>query len=104
MSAFARAAAAIFADPNLATDALWRSGGVGTGVPVRIVLRRPDATTGFNQGRFVTDSQELRVALAAVPNLAPGDTFETAAGTFEVRGEPRRDARRIVWIAEARAS
>lgn len=99
MSAFANATAALFRDPNLAQDALWRS---GAPVAVRVMLRRPDAVTGFGEGRFVTDSVMIDVECAALGALAPGDTFEMGGVTYEVRGEPLRDAPRHVWKAEAR--
>ena len=85
MSAFASATAALFRDPNLAQDALWRSGGAGVPVAVRVMLRRPDAVTGFGEGRFVTDSVMIDVECAALGTLAPGDTFEIRVGTTQYR-------------------
>lgn len=102
MSAFATATAALFLDPNLAQDALWRSDGAGMPVAVCVMLRRPDAVTGFGEGRFVTDSVMIDVECSALGTLTPGDTFEIAGVIYEVRGEPLRDALRHVWKAEAR--
>jgi hypothetical protein len=102
MSAFANATAALFRDPNLGQDALWRSGGAGAPVAVRVMLRRPDAVTGFGEGRFVTDSVIIDVECAALGALNPGDTFDIGGAIYEVRGEPLRDALRHVWKAEAR--
>ena len=72
MSAFATATAALFRDPNLAQDGLWRLGGAGVPVAVRVMLRRPDAVSGFGEGRFVTDSVMIDVECAALGALAPG--------------------------------
>ena len=102
MSAFANATAALFRDPNLAQDALWRSGGAGVPVAVRVMLRQPDAVAGFGEGRFVTDSVMIDVECAALSDPAQGDTFEIGGVIYEVRGEPLRDALRHVWKAEAR--
>lgn len=102
MSAFATATAALFRDPNLAQDGLWRGGGTGTPLAVRVMVRRPDAVTGFGEGRFVTDSVMIDVECAALGALAPGDTFEIEGVIYEVRGEPLRDALRHVWKTEAR--
>ena len=102
MSAFATATAALFRDPNLAQDGLWRLGGAGVPVAVRVMLRRPDAVSGFGEGRFVTDSVMIDVESAALGVLAPGDTFEIGGVIYEVRGEPLRDTLRHVWKAEAR--
>lgn len=102
MSAFAHATAVLFRDPNLTQEALWRSGGAGAPVAVRVMLRRADAVTGFGEGRFVTDSVMIDVECAALGALAPGDTFEIDGVIYEVRGEPLRDTLRHVWKAEAR--
>ena len=42
MTAFATAIDALFADPNLGLDAVYRAGGADPGVPVRVIIRRPD--------------------------------------------------------------
>ena len=102
MSAFANATAALFRDPNLAQDAVWRSGGAGAPLAVRVMLRRPDAVTSFGEGRFVTDSVMIDVECAALGALAPGDTFEIGGVIYEVRGEPLCDALRHIWRAEER--
>ena len=47
MNAFAAATDALFADPNLGETALWQAGGIGPGVPVRVIRRRPDAVVEF---------------------------------------------------------
>jgi hypothetical protein len=102
MNAFAAAVDALFADPNLARDAIWRSGGGGDGAPVRVVLRAPDQVTNFGAGRFVTVGRMLDVRIADVPSLEAGDTFEIGAETFTVQGEPLRDAEGLIWTAEVR--
>ena len=37
-----------------------------------------------------------------VAALGPGDTFQIGAEIYVVRGEPLRDAERLVWSAEVR--
>lgn len=100
-SAFAVAAASLFSDPNLSRDAVYRAAGTGPAVAVRLVLRRPDQTSEFGGGRFVTGSHILKVPVESIPDLQRGDTFECDLGTFEVRGEPRRDGFHVVWMVEA---
>jgi len=102
MNAFAAAVDALFADPNLARDAIWRAGGSGDGTPVRVVLRTPDQVASFGAGRFVTTARMLDVRTADVPSLGAGDTFEIAAETFTVQGEPLRDAEGLIWSAEVK--
>jgi hypothetical protein len=94
---------ALFRNPVLGVDALFRPGGTGDPVPVRVVLRRPDRIASFGDGRFVAEAILIDVRIAEVAALAPGDRFELGAVTYEVRGEPVRDSERLVWAAEARA-
>lgn len=104
MSAFAAAINAIFGDPNIAEDGLWRAGGSGPPQPVRVIRRAPDRVESFGPGRFVTDTSVLELPVAAVPALAEGDTVEVGGALFTVRGEPVRDGLRLVWQAEGRPS
>jgi hypothetical protein len=76
MPAFATVAAALFRDLNVAEDALWRSGGAGAPLAVRVMMRRQGAATGFGEGQFVTDSAIIDVECAALSALAWGDMFE----------------------------
>ena len=104
MNAFEVATNLIFADPHMALDALWRAGGEGEGVPVRVIRRAPDRIATFGDGRFVTDSVLIDVRISEAPGLARGDTFEIAGQIYEVASEPVRDADRLTWAAEARAA
>ncbi len=103
MTAFAAATSALFRDPNIAVDALYRRGGTGAGVSIRVVFSSPDQLAAFGEGRFVTDTMLIAVRVADAPGLGPGDTIEADGVLFEVRADPLRDADRLVWSAEARA-
>ena len=102
MTAFAAATSALFRDPNIAVDALYRSGGAGAGVSIRVVFSSPDQLAAFGEGRFVTDTVLIAVRVADAPDLASGDTIEVDGVLFEVRADPVRDADRLVWSVEAR--
>lgn len=104
MTAIAAALAALFRDRNLAVDALYRAGGSGPGVAVRVIRAAPDRIATFGEGRFVTDTMTLDLRVADAPGLAAGDTFEIDGTLHEVRGEPLRDAERLVWAAEVRVT
>ena len=104
MAVFAEAVDLLFADPNIGRDAMWRSGGVGAGVTVRIVFRAPDAVANFGGGRFVAQSRFIDVRLSEVPSLVPGDTFEINSATYVVQGEPLADDDNLIWSAEVRAT
>lgn len=53
IDAFASAIEARFADPNIGEDALWKAGGVGAGVAVRIIRKSPDRMAEFGDSRSV---------------------------------------------------
>ena len=91
----------LFADPNLARDALWRAGGADPAVPMRVIVRRPDRIGEFSETRILASSLVLDVRVAEAPTLAEGDTVEIDGEVHVIQGEPVRDAARLVWIAEA---
>jgi hypothetical protein len=102
MDVFAAAIDDLFADPNVARAAIWRAGGVGDGVPVRIITRRPDSIAEFGATRLAVETTLFDLRVSEVPDLAEGDTLDLDGEMFVVQGEPRRDAARLVWTAEAR--
>lgn len=102
MNAFAAGIDALFADPNIGRDAIWRSGGEGVGTAVRIVFRTPDQIGSFGGGRFVTTGRLLDCRTAEIAQLEPGDTFEIEEEIFIVQGEPLRDGEGLIWKAEVR--
>ncbi len=104
MSAFDLAIDMLFSDANLAVDGLWRQGGVGAGVAVRLIRRAPDLVANFGDGRFVSDSTLMDVRVSDVATLAEGDTFQIGTDVFVVQGDPLRDSEQLVWKAEVRAS
>ena len=102
MDAFSAATDAVFEDPNVATDGLWREGGTGSPSPVRVVLRRPDTIGSFGEARFVAATALLEVRVAEVAAPAAGDSIEIEGEVLVIQGEPVRDASRLVWRLEAR--
>ncbi len=103
MTAFDLAADALFADQNLAVDALLRLGGNGPAHPIRVIRAMPDQFASFGEGRFVVDTVLLNIRLADAPELSAGDTVEIAGQLHKVQGTPTCDTNRLVWRAEARA-
>ena len=101
-SVFASAIDDLFADPNLGLDAVYRAGGADPGLPVRVMLRRPDRIDAFGETRLVaaTTLVDIRVAEIAAPE--EGDSVVMGGETFIVQGQPLRDAERLVWTLEVR--
>lgn len=102
MSVFAAAIDDLFADPNLTREAVWRAGGSGVPVTVRIVLRRPDRVSDFGETRIMTESTMFDVRVAEVPEPRSGDSLAVDGDTFIVQGEPLRDAERLIWTVGVR--
>jgi hypothetical protein len=100
MSIFAGAIDDLFADPNLTREAVWRAGGSGVPVTVRIVVRRPDRVSDFGETRLHSETTVIDIRVTDAPQLANGDAFEIDGDAFVVQGEPLRDAERLIWTAE----
>lgn len=102
MSIFSIAVDTLFNDRNLGLDALWRAGGSGDGVPVRVIRSAPDDVVEWRESRARTRTVFIDVRVSQVPNLAKDDTFEIGGVVFAVTGAPQRDSERLVWKSEAR--
>ena len=101
MDAFAAATDALFADPHIARDATWRAGGVGNGVSVRIITKRPDQVGSFGDSRAVLPTTLIDVRRSEVSEPASGDTIEIDGGLFEIIATPSSDSLGLVWTCEA---
>ena len=101
MDAFAAATDAVFADPNIARVAIWHQGEVGSGVAVRVTVRRPDQIVGFGDSRAILPTVLIDVRRSEVAEPAGGDTVEFDGDTFEIITPPIADSLRLVWVCEA---
>jgi len=102
MTAFATAMTAIFADRNMAVDALWHPDGVGPGVPVRVIRKSPDEITPFGAGRILSETTLLDARIADMPTPAPGDLINIGIESFIIQGEPKLDRERLIWSLDMR--
>jgi hypothetical protein len=96
MSAFVAALAALAADPNLGITALWRAGGTGAGVPVRVLRSSPDVTSAGFETSIVQPTDILTVAIDAVPSPDAGDTITIGTEMLTVQ-HAERDATGVAW-------
>jgi hypothetical protein len=104
VNAFAVATDALFADPNIATNAIWRAGGVGGAIPVCVITKRPDQVAGFGDSRAVLPTVMIDVRRSEVAEPATGDTVEIDSELFEIVAAPTLDSLRLVWTCEAAAA
>jgi hypothetical protein len=102
MNAFATAMDRIFADANMAVDALWFAGGTGPGVAVRVIRKSPDDVTPFGAGRILSETTQMDARVADMPTLAPGDLITIGAEAFTIQGEPKLDRERLIWTLNTR--
>jgi hypothetical protein len=102
LTAFAAAVDALFADPNLARDAIYRAAGADPGTPVRVIVRRPDRVGDFGDTRITSETATFDVRASEIAEPAAGDTLDLAGVTYGVQGTPVRDAERLIWTVEAR--
>ena len=102
MTVFAAAMDTLFADPNLARDALYRAGGADPGIPVRLIIRRPDRIGEFGDTRIASETATFDARTSEIAEPAEGDTLDVEGVTYVIRGTPVRDAERLIWTIEAR--
>lgn len=100
-AAFRAAIDAIFRDANVAEDALWRAGGVGDGIVVRVIRKSPDEVVGFGDSRAVLPTVMIDVRASEIASPASGDTVEIETLMFEIIGTPVLDSPGLVWTCEA---
>jgi hypothetical protein len=100
-AAFAAAIDAIFRDTNVAEDALWRAGGAGGGIAVRIVRKSPDEIVGFGGSRAVMATVLIDVRVSEIASPSAGDTADIDGDLFDIIGTPVRDSLGLVWTCEA---
>jgi len=101
MTAFNAALDALFADANIARDAVYIAEG-GTPQLVRVVTRRADEVTGFGDARLWSETTRIDLRVAEVPEPRPGDRIEFDGDAFLIQGEPVRDSERLVWTVDLR--
>lgn len=101
MTAFAAAIDAIFADPNMAADALWKAGGTGSGVACRVIRKMPDAEIAFGRSAVKVATILIDVRASEIAAPAKGDTVTIGSEVWRIEGAPRRDRDRLIWTCEA---
>ena len=102
MNAFATAMNVIFADPNMAVDAIWFAGGTGPGLTIRVIRKSPDEITPFGAGRILSETTMLDARVADMPTPAPGDLIRIGAEDLLVQGEPKADREHLIWTLNTR--
>ena len=96
MSAFAGAMGALVADPNLGVEAVYRQGGTGPAIAVRVLRSSPDRVGDAFGTEILSATDILSVAIAVLPDLAAGDSFALGPDLLTVT-HAERDASGSAW-------
>ena len=101
MDAVAMALDALFADGNIASEAVYTPEG---GAPVLVQWSRAARTTSPASARRASGRKPraLDLRVAEVANPRPGDRLEIEGEAFLIQGEPVRDRERLVWTVDLR--
>lgn len=97
MTAFSVAMQAIFADPNMATDAVYMPQGSVPHVAVRVMLRRPDDARDYNEARVLVDTISIDVRQAEVSVPRDGDVYVIKGRAYRQQGEAIEDELQLIW-------
>lgn len=102
MTAFSAAIDAIFMDPNMAADAVYRAQGLPPDVPCRVIRKSPDDLTEFGNARLRSATTQVDVRASEIAAPAKGDRLTIGAEVFTVQGDPLQDRERLVWTLDLR--
>ncbi len=100
--AFSAAMDDLFADPNIAADAVYLPQAGGAGSDVRVILKRPDEVASFGEARIASETLTLLVRVAEIQDPEEDDMFLIAGKNYIVQGAPMADAMRLVWTLNTR--
>ena len=102
MTAFAAAIDAIFADPNVAADAVYTTVTDGEVLSVRVIRKSPDVLQGFGGAQFQAESNMFDLRKSEIAQPLKGDTFAIGTARYVVQSEPMLDRLQLVWTLDVR--
>ncbi len=101
-NAFNDAMNRLFADHNLAREAIYQKPGIDP-VTVRVIARQADQVMDFGDTRVHTGNSMFDVLVSDILDPRPGDTLIVDGENYIIQGEPVRDQERLVWTLDVRA-
>jgi len=101
IKAFEASVDALFADLNIGEDALWKAGGSGAGVAVRIIRKSPDRVAEFGESRAVVPTICIDIRRSQAAAITEGDLILIGPEAYRIIGEPMGDALGLVSTCEA---
>ena len=101
INAFDDAMGRLFADPNLAQEAIYQKPG-SEPVTVRVISKQADQVLDFSDTRVRTGNSMFDVLVSDVLEPRPDDTLIVDGESYIIQGEPLRDPERLVWTIDVR--
>ena len=102
MSVFDTAVQALFRDPNITEGAIWRTGGLGAGLAIRIIRTRPQAQFDIGGVKLVQDNVLFDVPAGMAPTIDEKDTIEAGGEVFKIQSPPVRSMSGRIWRVDVR--
>ena len=96
-SVFDVAMKAIFADRNMAAQATYFAGGIGSGQILRVLLTKPDVSKSWNAVEVILPTTVIEVAISDLAMIRENDRFEIDGKSYGILGAPERDALHLTW-------
>ena len=84
MSIFADATDDLFSDENMACPAIYRVGGSGPQLPIRVIFSAPVRDQAFGNSGVAAREITARVRLSEIAGPKRGDTLQIDAITYKV--------------------
>jgi len=102
MTVFDMAVHALFADPNIAEPALWRPGGVGSGLAIRIIRTQPQPEFDIGGVKLSNEANLFDVPAGMAPTIDENDTIEAAGIHYVIQAPPTRTMDGRIWRLDVR--
>ena len=101
IDAFASAIDALFADPNLGRDALWKTSDVGGGVAVRIIRKSLDCMAELWDSCAVFPTVGIDILRSQSETITKGNLILIGTETYRIIREPMGDPLGLVLVCAA---
>lgn len=102
MSAFAAMLDTLFADPNMAVDALYTPPDGSPAVPCRAQLRQPDLDWRGGDASIGTPSRVAEVRVSEIPVMEEEGGLSIGGQAYTIQKASRPDRARLLWRLELR--
>lgn len=102
MTVFAAMFDTLFADPNMAAQAVYTPPGGGAPVPCAVMFRAPDFDWRGGEASVTTPARVAELRVSEVALVEEEGVLEVAGRTYTVQHAKHPDADRLLWRVELR--